>query len=72
MLTPQERRVLELAADGQRDWEIANAIGIGEPAVRMTFSRLYDKLGIATEQCGKVRRREAVRQYLSGEAFDEC
>lgn len=71
MLSNQERRVLERAADGQPDWEIASALNVSEAAVRMTFSRLYDKLGIATERCGKVRRHEVIRQYFSGEAFNE-
>ena len=74
MLKPHEQRVLERAASGYTDEEIADFLGIGTTAVRMTFSRLYDKLGIAQawkRADARALRREAIRQYFTGEAFEE-
>jgi DNA-binding NarL/FixJ family response regulator len=74
MIALHERRVLERAASGYTDEEIADFLGIGTTAVRMTFSCLYDKLGIAQEwkrADARALRREAIRQYFTGEAFDE-
>ncbi len=77
MILQHERRVLERAAEGQSDTEIAAALRISPPAVRMTFSRLYTKLGIAKEDEPAARpgrpgaRHEVIRQYFTGEAFDE-
>lgn len=72
VITPAERRVLERAASGHTDDEIADFLGIEPCAVRMAFSRLYTKLGIATDWRHSKRRalrNEAIRQYFTGEAF---
>ncbi len=76
-LAQAERRVLERAASGYTDDEIADFLGVEPSAVRMSFSRIYTKLGIAAEHRPTGRpgrpgaRREALRQYFTGEAFDE-
>ncbi len=46
-LSVQERRVLELAADGLSDRDIAAALGMSHDAVRKTISRAYQKNNIA-------------------------
>lgn len=74
-ISVQERRVLERAASGHTDDEIADFLGVNAPAVRMAFSRMYSKLGIAADwkdTDARALRREAIRQYFTGEAFDEC
>ena len=45
-LTPQERRVSALAASGQRDKEIADALGLSMPSVIATLHRARAKLGV--------------------------
>ena len=54
-LTPSERRIAELAADGASNAEIAQALFVTVKTVEMHLTRAYRKLGIA-------RRGELARQ----------
>ena len=54
-LTPRERHVLELAADGRSNRAIAEALGISEHTVKFHLASIYGKLGAST-RTGAVRR----------------
>ena len=45
-LTPQETRVIELMADGMRNRQIAEALGISEDTVEVHARNLFGKLGV--------------------------
>ena len=54
-LTPREREVLGLLADGVGNREIAHSLGISEHTVKFHLGAIFGKLGAAT-------RTEAVRR----------
>ena len=56
-LTPRERDVLVLLADGAGNREIANHLDISEHTVKFHLSAIYGKLGAST-------RTDAVRKAL--------
>ncbi|HXE80625.1 MAG TPA: response regulator transcription factor [Vicinamibacterales bacterium] len=56
-LTPRERHVLELVAEGRSNRAIAEALGISEHTVKFHLASIYGKLGAST-------RTEAVRRGL--------
>lgn len=45
-LTPREREVLQLLAEGLSNKEIAAHLGIAEKTVRIHLTRVFDKLGV--------------------------
>lgn len=45
-LTDREREVLQLAAEGFTDKEIAHRLGIAPDTVRHHLSSIFDKLGV--------------------------
>ncbi len=45
-LTPREREILDLIADGRHNKEIALALGISEKTVRVHCSHLFQRLGV--------------------------
>jgi DNA-binding NarL/FixJ family response regulator len=47
-LTPREAEVVQLAAAGLRNKQIAARLGIGEGTVRNHLHDVYEKLGVAT------------------------
>lgn len=53
-LTPREREVLQLAAEGMANKQIALSLGISEHTVKFHLSSLYTKFGVAS-------RTEAIR-----------
>ena len=57
-LTPSERRVAELAAQGHSNPEIASTLFISRRTVEATLSRVYDRLGIRrrTQLAGAMAR----------------
>ena len=59
LLTPRERDVVRLAAEGMRNQEIALKLNLGEHTVRNYLIRIFDKLGISS-------RVELVLYALSG------
>lgn len=63
-LTPREKDVLKLLADGFRYKEIADQLGISLDTVREHARRIYSKLHVSS-------RTEAVVKYLSGGAKPE-
>jgi DNA-binding NarL/FixJ family response regulator len=54
-LSPQEVRVLRLAADGRTNAAIGAALFIGEATVKTYLSRAYEKLGVS-DRTSAVRR----------------
>lgn len=45
-LTPRERQILDMIANGDHNKEIALALGISEKTVRVHCSRLFQRLGV--------------------------
>ena len=43
----RQMRVIELVAQGLKNREIANRLGIGEYVVRNYLSKIYDKIGVS-------------------------
>jgi DNA-binding CsgD family transcriptional regulator len=56
-LTERERRVLEEAAQGKTNKEIARALGVSVPTVAFHLGNAFRKLGVSN-------RKDAVRKYL--------
>jgi DNA-binding CsgD family transcriptional regulator len=56
-LTPAERRVAELVAEGRTNREVAGALFLGERTVRSHLTHIYAKLGVRsrTELAGRLR-----------------
>lgn len=57
-LSPREREVLSLLADGLSNADIAARLGISDKTVRNHLSRLFDKLGVWTRAQAIVFARE--------------
>jgi DNA-binding NarL/FixJ family response regulator len=62
-LTPREREVLELMAQGQANRDIAAALEVTERAVERHVTAIFEKLGLAAADGGH-RRVLAVLAYL--------
>jgi len=45
--SPRQLRVIELAAQGFKNNEIARELGIGEHVVRNYMSAIFDKIGVS-------------------------
>lgn len=58
-LTPRERDVLELLAEGRRNREIAGRLGMSEKTVRNHVSHLLVKFGVEDRTSIALRAREA-------------
>ena len=65
-LTPRQREVLALMAQGRTNSAIARALFITEKAVVSHASRIYDLLGLTAGGDDDHRRVLAVIRYLSG------
>ena len=48
LLTPPERAVLQLLADGRPNGEIADRLSVGEHEIGARLTRLFEKIGAAT------------------------
>lgn len=59
MLTPHERRVLQLLSDGRSNEEIAAVLGISAKTVKIHLTKMYAKLGIDTTYHGAARVQAA-------------
>jgi DNA-binding CsgD family transcriptional regulator len=59
-LTPRENEVLHLAAKGQRNKVIANALGVSEHTVKLHIHHIIAKLGVAN-------RTEAANRYMAAQ-----
>jgi len=64
-LTPREREVLQLMAEGRSNTAIAQALVVSEGAVEKHTSSIFSKLGLAPTDAGH-RRVLAVLRYLEG------
>ena len=62
-LTPRERDVLELMAEGPTNAGIASKLFISEGAVEKNAQRIFAKLGLSTDDAGH-RRVMAVLAWL--------
>jgi DNA-binding NarL/FixJ family response regulator len=47
LLTPREEQVVNLAAEGRRNRDIARELGVNENTVKKSLLRIYDKLGVS-------------------------
>ncbi|GAA2015362.1 response regulator transcription factor [Nakamurella flavida] len=65
-LTPRQRQVLTLVAEGRSNSSIAAELVVTEKAVVQHTSRIYDALGLAADDDGH-RRVLAVLKYLARE-----
>jgi len=59
-LSPREREVLELCADGQSNDEIAETMSLSPRTIERHLSNIYLKLGVS----GATARTAAVARYL--------
>lgn len=59
-LTPRENEVLHLAAKGQRNKVIADALGVSEHTVKLHIHHIIAKLGVAN-------RTEAANRYMAAQ-----
>ena len=64
-LTPREREVLELMAEGRSNAAIAETLVVTDGAVEKHISNIFGKLGLAAAE-GAHRRVLAVLTYLGG------
>jgi pimeloyl-ACP methyl ester carboxylesterase/DNA-binding CsgD family transcriptional regulator len=58
-LTPREREILALIAQGLSNTDIAEQIGLSGKTVRNNITSIFDKLGVASRARAIVRAREA-------------
>ena len=58
-LSPQERKVLALIAEGKTNKEVAVDLGLSEKTVKNYLANLFDKLNVS-------RRSQAVAMYVQG------
>lgn len=58
LLTPRELEVVKMVASGQRNREIADALGISEGTVKAHLRTIFDKLGIESRMKLSVYARE--------------
>jgi DNA-binding NarL/FixJ family response regulator len=65
MLTPREREVLSLMAEGRSNHAIAKALFVTEGAVEKHVKNIFGKLGLALNDANH-RRVLAVLTYLRG------
>jgi DNA-binding CsgD family transcriptional regulator len=63
--TPRQLQILELAAAGHSDKQIAQLLGISVATVRTHFGRVFNENGFRN-------RTEAVSQWLSSSTHDEA
>ena len=63
-LTPQERRVLALMAEGRSNTAIADALTVTVPTVERHVSGIFTKLGLLPSEAEHHRRVVAVLKYL--------
>lgn len=68
MITPRERRILQLVADGLSNRTIARQLGYCESAPSRRLSRIYRRFDIHALPFAK-RRRRAILMFLTGEVF---
>jgi len=45
-LSPQERRILPLVADGKTNKEIADALGLSDKTIKSYLSNIFEKLQV--------------------------
>jgi two-component system, NarL family, nitrate/nitrite response regulator NarL len=57
-LTPRERKLVSLVAQGLRNREIAAELGITEGTVKVYLHSIFDKLGVATRTELAIRAAE--------------
>ena len=64
VLTPRERDVLRLMAEGRSNSAIAETFGVTVPAVERHVTRIFGKLGLRQSDADHHRRVVAVLTYL--------
>ena len=56
-LSPAERRILELVADGLTNRQIARHLWVTETTIKFHLSRVYRKLGVANRTAAAMMLR---------------
>ncbi|MDP8994569.1 MAG: response regulator transcription factor [Pseudomonadota bacterium] len=59
-LSPREQMVARLVAEGRRNREIADALGISEGTVKVHLYKIYDKLGVGNRTELAILTRKAL------------
>lgn len=54
-LSPAERRILELVADGLTNGQIARQLWVTETTIKFHLTRVYRKLGVANRTAAAMR-----------------
>jgi DNA-binding CsgD family transcriptional regulator len=72
-LSPREREVLDILAEGRTDRDIATRLFISERTVHVHVRRILAKLGVSsrTEAAGVAIRQGLVQEGMSGAATTE-
>ena len=65
-LTPRERDVLALMAEGRSNGGIAERLVVTVPAVERHVTGIFQKLGLDQTKAGQHRRVLAVLKFLQG------
>ena len=65
-LTPREREVLSLMAEGRSNAAIADALSVSLGGVEKHTQRIFAKLGLSPDDDAAHRRVSAVLQFLRG------
>ena len=63
-LTPREREVLELVAEGMTNAEVGRALWVAPGTVRRHLENVYAKLGVHTRTAAVDRLRGTAREPL--------
>ena len=65
-LSPAERRILELVADGLTNGQIARQLWVTETTIKFHLSRVYRKLGVANRTAAAMRLRRETQKASAG------
>lgn len=57
-LSPAERHILELVADGLTNGQIARQLWVTETTIKFHLSRVFRKLGVANRTAAAMRLRQ--------------
>ncbi len=69
-LTPREREIVEMVAEGSRNRTIAQRLGISEGTVKVHLHHVYEKLGVAGRVELLIRMQRGERGNASGESAE--
>ena len=62
-LSPAERRILELVADGLTNRQIARQLWVAETTIKFHLSRVYRKLGVANRTAAAMQLQRETESF---------